>query len=127
MKDSAKIPTLKTIEKEFDKKFTFKDNVFGEPISLVGRVVETEVSVFTSAWKAEEIKSFFRQQIGEILNYLEMEEPPIPPVVIGFSNHKVVGEVTEEQIEELMRTNEAIGYKEAAKEVNRKIGKIKGR
>jgi len=124
---NKKIPTLKTIEKEFDEKFTYHDDVFDEHTNLVGRKVEAEISVLTSAWTAEEIKSFFRQQIGEILNYLEMEEPPIPPVVIGFSNHKVVGEVTEEQIEELMRTNEAIGYKEAAKEVNRKIGKIKGR
>ena len=74
-----------------------------------------------------EIKSFFRQRTGEILNYLEMEEPPIPPVVIGFSNHKVVGEVTEKQIEELMQINEAIGYKEAAKEVNEKIEKIRRR
>ena len=71
---NKKIPTLKTIEKEFDEKFTYHDDVFDEHTNIVGRKAETEISVLTPAWKAEEIKSFFRQQIEEILDYLEMEE-----------------------------------------------------
>lgn len=113
---NKKIPTLKKIEKEFEEKFSFL---------YTGEATITPERVWAFS-NSQEIKSFFRQQIEEILNYLEMEEPSIPPVVIGFSNHKVVGEVTEEQIEEFQQTTEAIGYKKAVKEINMKIKKIRG-
>ena len=113
---NKKIPTLKKIEKEFEEKFSFL---------YTGEATVTPERVWAFS-NSQEIKSFFRQRIGEILNYLEMEELK-EGKHDGHNNDDRCWCYQCQEVGEEGDFTDNHRYNQAVRKLNAKIEKIRGR
>jgi len=112
---TIEIPTIKTIEKRFDEEFVcYIDHEF-----VISNNKPIEAGI-------EQIKSFYRQQIEEILKYLEMEELKEGKHDGHRNDDRCWCYECQETGKEKEFTNNH-RYNQAIKELNAKIKKVRGK